>query len=47
MPHLESQSAELKQHGKKKMDMGVWLTIVFGMVLLTGFALMLIDIVLG
>ena len=29
------------------MDMGVWLTIVFGMVLLTGFALMLIDIVLG
>jgi hypothetical protein len=37
MPQLQS---------KNQMDMGVWLTILFGLVLLFGFVLMLIDTVL-
>ena len=47
MPRVETQQGELKLSGKKKMDMGLWLTILFGLVLLVGFGLMLIDILLG
>jgi len=46
MPRVETQSAEVKQPEKKQMDMGLWLTILFGLVLLVGFLLMLIDILL-
>jgi hypothetical protein len=47
MPRVEMQSAELKDPGKKKMDMGLWLTILFGLVLLVGFGLILIDLLLN
>jgi hypothetical protein len=46
MPRSETQSAEVNAPGKK-MDMGLWLTILFGLVLVAGFGLMLIDILLG
>jgi hypothetical protein len=47
MPRPDTQSAELKQPGKKKMDMGLWLTILFGLVLLVGFGSILVDLLLS
>jgi hypothetical protein len=46
MPRVETQSAEFKQRGKK-MDMGLWLTILFGLALLVGFGLILVDLLLN
>jgi hypothetical protein len=46
MPRVETQSAQLKLP-RKKMDMGLWLTILFGLVLLAGFGLILVDLLLS
>jgi hypothetical protein len=46
MPRVKTQSAEFKQRGKK-MDMGLWLTILFGLALLVGFGLILVDLLLN
>jgi hypothetical protein len=46
MSHVEAQSAGVRESKKKKMDMGLWLTILFGVVLMVGFGLMVIDVLL-
>jgi hypothetical protein len=45
MPRIESQGAKVRP-AKKRMDMGTWLIILFGLVLLAGFGMMLIDVML-
>jgi hypothetical protein len=46
MSRVDPESTGTKPTAKKQMDMGTWLIILFGLVLLVGFGLMLIDILL-
>jgi hypothetical protein len=46
MSRVDPESAGTKLPPKKQMEMGMWLIILFGLVLLVGFGLMLIDILL-